>query len=238
MNKEQERYLYFHNYYINKGINVATSIAVLDYLTTHKEDYENISKIAPAFVHAVIKNFWARAVIDLSEFYYQSGDLSFTKFLCYIKSNWNLIYTDDFDVRKLKSVKGTVKRDKITKDKVFAIIDNCENLINTNEDKLQRLKFFRDNVFAHFGDESKQKETVTISIDLLKYILLLTEQIIIDFEILHTAVGTVLTPINATDISQICNAVSKWMEYRKQIIAFDRQKREAELYGKDERQRH
>ena len=80
MNEQKARYLYFHRYYVNKGKNIAVTLATLNYLNTHQNDYTLISTISPAFINAVINNFWAQAVIELHEFYYPKNDLSFDKF--------------------------------------------------------------------------------------------------------------------------------------------------------------
>ena len=238
MNEQKDRYLYFHKYYINKGKNIATTIAVLDYFTTHQEDYENISTISPAFMSAVINNFWAQAVIELYEFYYRSNDLSLHKFFCYIKSNWNLIFTGDFYEHIYHGEEKATKHIKFSQIDIFKEIKNCENLIKDNQTKIDLLRTFRDKVFAHFGDASKQKEEIQISIELLQEILSMTEQIINRFEALYNRTTTSLKPINATDIYQICYAVSKFKEYRAEIRTFDIQKINAKTGDENEKQRN
>ena len=238
MNEQKERYLYFHDYYINKGKNIATTIAVLDYLTTHQEDYENISTISPAFMSTVINNFWAQAVIDLYAFYYKNNDLSFHKFFCYIKSNWNLIFTGDFYEYIYHGEEKTTKHIKFSQTDIFDAITNCENLIEKSKDKIDLLRTFRDKVFAHFSDASKQKEEIKISIELLQEILALTAQIINKFEVFYDRTATSLTPANATDIYQVCYAVSKFKEYRAEIRTFDMQKINAKIGDENEKQRN
>lgn len=224
INEQKERYLYFHRYYINKGKNIATSISVLNYLTTHQEDYENISIISPAFMSAVINNFWAQAVIGLYEFYYKKNDLSFHKFFCYIRSNWNLIFTGDFYEYIYHGEEKTIKHIKFSQTDIFDAVQNCENIIDKNKDKIDRLGAFRDNIFAHFGDLSKQKNEVQISIELLQELLVLTGQIINKFEVFYDRTVTSLTPVNATDIYQMCRAIGKYKEYRDIIRELDRKK--------------
>ena len=238
MNEQKERYLYFQKYYINKGKNIAITIAVLDYLTTHQEDYTNISTISPAFMSAVINNFWAQAVIDLYAFYYKNNDLSFHKFFCYIKSNWNLIFTGDFYEYIYHGKEKTIKRIKFSQTDIFDAITSCENLIKDYQSKIDLLRAFRDNVFAHFSDASKQKEEIQISIELLQEILALTEQIINKFEVFYNRTATSLTPANATDIYQTCYAVSKFKEYRAEIRTFDMQKINAKTGNENKKQRN
>ena len=238
MNEQKERFLYFHKFYINKGKNIATTIAVLDYLTAHQEDYENISIISPAFMSAVINNFWAQAVIDLYSFYYNKNDLSFRKFFCYIKSNWNLIFTGDFYEYIYHGKEKTIKHIKFSQTDIFDAITSCENLIEENQTKIDLLRTFRNNVFAHFGDASKQKEEIKISIELLQELLILTEQIINEIEFFYDRTATSLKPINATDIYQTCYAVSKFKEYRDKIRTFDMQKINAKAGNQNEKQRN
>lgn len=235
MNEQKERYLYFQKYYINKGKNIATTIAVLDYLTTHQEDYTNISTISPAFMFAVINNFWAQAVIDLYAFYYKNNDLSFHKFFCYIKSNWNLIFTGDFYEYIYHGEEKTTKHIKFSQIDIFDAITSCERLIGDNQTKIDLVGTFRDKVFAHFGDASKQKEEIQISIELLQEILSMTEQIINKFEALYDRTTTSLKPINATDIYQIFYAISKFKEYRAEIRTFDMQKMNAKTGDENEK---
>lgn len=234
-NKQKERYLYFHKFYINKGKNIATTIAVLDYLTTHQEDYENISIISPAFMSAVINNFWAQAVIDLYAFYYNNNALSFQKFFCYIKSNWNLIFTGDFYEYIYHGDEKITKHIKFSQTDIFDAIISCEKLIEDNRAQITLLRTFRDKVFAHFGDASKQKEKIKISIELLQELLTLTEQIINKIEIFYDRTATSLKPINATDIYQTCYAISKFKEYRDKIRSFDMQKITANIGDENEK---
>lgn len=238
INEQKKRYLYFHDYYISKGKNIATTIAVLDYLTTHQEDYENISTISPAFMSTVINNFWAQAVIDLYAFYYKNNDLSFHKFFCYIKSNWNLIFTGDFYEYIYHGEEKTTKHIKFSQTDIFDAITSYENLIEDYQPKIALLRTFRDNVFAHFGDASKQKEEIQISIELLQELLTLTAQIINKFEVFYDRRATSLTPANATDIYQTCYAVSKFKEYRAEIRTFDMQKINAKIGDENETQRN
>lgn len=238
MNEQKKRFLYFRDYYINKGKNIATTIAVLDYLTTHREYYDNISTISPAFMSAVINNFWAQAVIDLYAFYYTKNDLSFNAFFDYITSNWNLIFTGDFYEYVDYGDETTTEHIKYSKTDIFDAIKNCQNLIEENKDKIDRLKVFRDNVFAHFGDLSKQKDAVQISIELLQGLLALTEQIINKIEVFYDRTATSLNAINATDISQTCYAISKFKEYRDEIHTFDLQKMNAKIGDQNEKQRN
>ena len=238
MNEQKKRFLYFRDYYINKGKNIATTIAVLDYLTTHREYYDNISTISPAFMSAVINNFWAQAVIDLYAFYYTKNDLSFNAFFCYITSNWNLIFTGGFYEYVDYGDETTTEHIKYSKTDIFDAIKNCQNLIEENKDKIDRLKVFRDNVFAHFGDLSKQKDAVQISIELLQGLLALTEQIINKIEVFYDRTATSLNAINATDISQTCYAISKFKEYRDEIRTFDLQKMNAKIGDQNEKQRN
>lgn len=236
LNEQKERYLYFHDYYINKGKNIATTIAVLDYLTTHQEEYENFSTTSPSFVSAVFNNFWAQAVIELYEFYYRSNDLSLHKFFCYIKSNWNLIFTGDFYEYIYHGEKKATKHIKFSQTDISDAIKSCEKLIEDNQTKIDLLRTFRDNVFAHFGDASKQKEEIKISIEQLQELLALTERIINKFEVFYDRTATSLTPANATDIYQTCHAVSKFKEYRAEIRTFDMQKMKAKTGDENEKQ--
>lgn len=68
---EKEKFCKFYNFFNDKIKNISTTIEILDYLTTHEEDYTNLITISPAFMSVVISNFWSQAVIGLYAFYYQ-----------------------------------------------------------------------------------------------------------------------------------------------------------------------
>ena len=93
---------------------------VLDYLTTKEEDYQNIATISPAFISAVIYNFWAQAIIELDGFYYQYNDFSFVNFFNYVKSNWNNIFTGQFYEEIYRKNGKETKRVKFTKRRCVA----------------------------------------------------------------------------------------------------------------------
>lgn len=231
MNAQKERYLYFHNYYVDKLKNIATTIAVLDYFTTHQEDFQNISTISPAFISAVINNFWAQAVIGLYEFYLQSDDLSFEKFFCYIRANWNLIFTGKFYETIYHGQEKRTKRVKFTRQNIFQRIEECRNIIAENQEKIEILGKFRNTMFAHYGDFSKQKKEVLISVDDLQEVFSITEQILNKIEVVYDRVVTSFMPYNATDIYQTCHAIKKYKEYRDKIREFDIQKMNAQTGG-------
>lgn len=213
-NKQTERYLNFRKYYIDKAQNIANTIAVLDYLTTHDGDFRNLFTIAPKFLSAVITNFWASAITDLYGFFYNGNDLSFKKFFNYIIGNWNNILTD--------RVKEYVYREQYNT--VFEVIETCKKIITDNEEKINLLKIFRDKVFAHFGDPSKMEHEIQISIDFLKEMFKITENIINKIEVLYCRT-THWFDFNM-DIHQICYAVTKFFEYRNDIHILDLQKKQ------------
>ena len=231
MNEQKERYLYFHRYYINKGKNIATTIAVLDYFTTHQEDFQNISTLSPAFMSAVINNFWAQAVIGLYGFYHKSDDLSFEKFFCYVKSNWNLIFTGDFYETIYHGEEKRTERVKFTREKILQTIEECRKIVAENQEKIDLLGKFRDNLFAHYGDVSKERIAVSLSIDELQDIFQITEHILNKIEVIYDRVTTSFTPVYTTDICQTCHAINKYKEYRDKIRELDMQKMNIQTGG-------
>lgn len=48
--------------------NISVSIAVLDYLTKHEKDFDNLSTVSPAFKNVVINNLGVQAEIGLLNF--------------------------------------------------------------------------------------------------------------------------------------------------------------------------
>lgn len=224
MNEQKERFLFFRRFYVSKCQNISVTIAVLNYLTKHEEDYDNLSTVSPAFTNAVINNFWAQAVIGLFEFYRKSDGLSFENFFNYIGSNWNMIFTGKFYDIIYQGEEKKTERVKFTKEKIFQTIEECKKIIDENQEKIKLLGKFRDKIFAHYGDISKEKIEVSLSIDELQEIFKVTEQIVNKIEVFYDRVITSFTPINATDICQLCHAINKYKEYRGKIREFDMKK--------------
>lgn len=225
MNSQKERFLYFRTYLISKGNNLAVTVATLDYLTTHNEDDQRLSSLSSCFMSAVFNNFWAVSIINLYAFFDDSNDMSFKKFFNYIRANWNLIFTGDFyDHIYYQSGEKLTRHITFTRDEIFAAITECENLIAENEPDIALLKTFRDKAFAHFGDTRKVDINADVSIDLLQAILSTVSQIINKLEVLYDRTITSISPLNVTDIDQICYAVAKFFEYRDEIRSFDLQK--------------
>lgn len=215
MNQYKEKFLYFHKYFIEKGKNIAVTLATLDYLTKHEEDYKNLSTISPAFINTVICNFWAQAVIELDAFYRKNDILSFNKYFNYIKANWDKIFTKDFYQTIVHNDEKSTEHIVFNYDDIIKSIEECEEIILFNNDKLNNLRKFRDKVFAHYDDISKEKEKNTISIDDLQSIFKITEQIINKIEVFYDRVITILNPINVADVFQLCFVVKKYREYQE-----------------------
>jgi len=227
MNEQKEKYLLFYNYYIERGKRIAVTLEVLDYLTTHEQDYNNIATISPAFMTAVINNFWLQAIIDLDAFYYKNNDLSFQNFFNYIKSNWNLIFAKEFFEEIHYSNSIETREIKFSKKEIFNTIAECESVIEQNKADINNLRKFRDNVAAHYADVSSNE--LTVSLEQLIKVFQITEQIINKIGVFYDRVATALKPINAGDIYQTCYAIKKYKEYRSMIRELDLQKMNAKI---------
>ena len=77
------------------------------------------------------------------------------------------------------------------------------------------MRKFRDKVFAHYDDISKEKEKNTISIDDLQSTFKITEQIINKIEVFYDRVITILNPINVADVFQLCFVVKNTENTKK-----------------------
>ena len=220
MNEQKKRFLYFRRFFIEKARNIANTLAVLDYFSLHQDDFYTLSKTAPGFIRAMQNNFWAQAVIELDAFFDNTRKnkiLSFYAFFNYIKANWNLICLKEFEVYVVRENTFHTEKIKIDYKYVLQIIAQCEAIIAQNQATLQTLKKFRDNVYAHYGDESKQKEEIRISIDSLKDVLEIVEKIINKIEVLYDRTETAIYFAPVSDIAEICYQVKKYQEYRLQI---------------------
>ena len=216
MNSQKEKYLAFYNYYVERGKRIATTLETLDYLATHEQEYTTISTISPAFITAVINNFWMQAIIELDAFYYVKNDLSFNKFFNYIKSNWNLIFTKEFFEEIHYSNCVEKRQIKFTKKKIFDTVTECENIIEQNKSDIDNLRKLRDNIAAHFADINNNN--FSISLEELIKIFQITEQIINKIGVFYDRVAVSLKPINAGDIYQTCHALNMFIKYRDYII--------------------
>ncbi len=228
MNTQQKRFLYFRRFFIEKARNIANTLATLDYLSSHQDEFSILSKAAPGFIRAVHNNFWAQAIIDLDAFFVDSKKrnkiLSFYRFFNYIKANWNLICLKEFEVYVVRENAFQTEKIKVDYNYVLNMITECEKIIVQNQNTLHILKKFRDNVFAHYGDRSKQKEKILISIDTLKAILEIVEKIINKIEVLYDRTETAIYCAPISDIAEICYRVKKYQEYRLQIRGWDFEK--------------
>ena len=225
MNDAKKRFLEFRKFFIEKGKNIAVTLEVLDYLTTKEEDYQNIATISPAFINAVIYNFWAQAIIELDGFYYQYNDFSFVNFFNYVKSNWNNIFTGQFYEEIYRENGKETKRVKFTRKQIFDTIAECELIIENQKDKLEKVRFFRDKIFAHFGEVKSSEQDKTISIDELKEVFLITQGILQKLEVFYDRTCTSLKPMNAGDIYQTCWAIKMYKEFRTEIAEMYSNKR-------------
>ena len=185
INNKKERFLEFRNFFIEKGKNIAVTLEVLDYLTTKEEDYQNIATISPAFINAVIHNFWAQAIIELDGFYYQYNDFSFFNFFNYVKSNWNQIFTGKFYEEIYRANGKEIKRVKFSQKQIFDTITECELIIENQKNKLDKVRFFRDKMFAHFGEVKSNEQDKTISIEELKEVFLITQEVLQKIEVFY-----------------------------------------------------
>ncbi len=216
MNEQKEKYLMFYNYYVERGKRIAVTLEVLDYLTTHEQDYNNIATISPAFMAAVISNFWMQAIIELDAFYYVNNDLSFNKFFNYIKSNWNLIFTKEFFEEMHFGNSIETRQISFTQKEIFDTIAKCENIIVQNKTDIDNLRKLRNNVAAHFADINNKG--FSISLDQLMKVFQVTEQIINKIGVFYDRVSISLKPINVGDIYQTCHALNMYIKHRDYII--------------------
>ena len=219
---EKEKFRKYYNFFNDKIKKMSTTIEILDYLTTHEEDYTNLITISPAFMSVVISNFWSQAVIGLYAFYYENNDFSFKKFFNYTKANWNKIFPQSIELSGRKST-------KFNYDTFSKTIEDCESLIKQNQSKIALLRDFRDKVFAHFGDITKEKEKKEISVDILQEILLVTVEIFNKIVVYYDGVIIAMPPLNARDIHQLCWVIKMYMTFQDEIRNLYRRKQNEEM---------
>ena len=90
------------------------------------------------------------------------------------------------------------------------------------------MEFFRNEIFAHFGEVKEDKQDKTISIDELKEILAITESILCKIEVFYDRIYTSLKPLNASDIYQTCWAIKMYKEFTNEIAEMRKKRKQEE----------
>lgn len=220
-NEKKRKFEKFCEFFVNRGVCIATSIETLKIL----EEDDLLNKTAPAFLQSVRYNFWAQAVVQLYAFYDKGNDYSFYKFFDYIKANWNLIFTGDFYDHIFSNGEEIVVPVHEDKKAILVLVSECVSLIDQNNEKISILKDYRNKVFAHYGNDKDVRALKAISIGDLKKTLDLTEEIYNKIRCFYDRRHERFSAINLDDIKNIRYCVNKYFEYKSEILEFDRKKR-------------
>ena len=215
MNEEKEKFLKYLNLYRNAGNFISIALNTIDQLTSKKT---KLAQFAPAFVNCVHYSFWSTSVILLNCFYSRGDDLSIFSFMEYIRNNYNKIFTGKFYDIYIHSDRKETKKIKFGKKEIFERLNQCENIIKENNELLEKLDTFRNEMFAHFSEDKKNKlENQYLNIKELQELLSLTEKIINNLKIPYDRTFESFEPINSKDILGIEHILELYEENRELI---------------------
>ena len=212
-NDEKEKFEKYINFYRNVLMNVSISIKSLEELTKESDENKIFYEYCPSFLRAVFHNFWAQSVIGLNECF--NGDFCFRNFLKYIEANWNKIYTGKW-IDTTNWNDGTVDKKEIKYDKKI-IIDNINKdrkLLEKNIEVINKIKTFRDKVFAHI-DENFPAESLKLKE--LREIFTVAEELFNRMSGMYDRIHRCLEPSNSDDVRNIIKCVETYDRYRELI---------------------
>lgn len=217
LNDEKKKFLHFSDIYRGKIRTVSTSIEILE-LIGKNEDVYNLYKYYPGFMNTFMENAWHASVTILSSIFSHSSneENSIFKFLNYIKSNHNKIFTGEF-CTVIKYSDGRIE-EKPFKINGTACEDakECETLITENEDIIKIIDAFRDEEFAHLGNGKKIID-LELKIEDLRKVLNLFSVIYNKFRNRYDLTSFVFSPTNSTDITSLAYLVSVYHKNETKI---------------------
>ena len=156
-----------------------------------------------------------------------TGDFCFRNFLNYIDANWNKIYTGKW-IDTTNWNDGTIDKEEIKYDKKI-IIDNINKdrkLLEKNIEVINKIKTFRDKVFAHI-DENFPAESLKLKE--LRGIFTVAEELFNRMSGMYDRIHRCLEPSNSDDVRNIIKCVETYDRYRELIQEARRKEIEEEF---------
>lgn len=230
---EKRKFEKFSNLYRNLLTNASISIKSIEVLTEIKTEKENkvFFSYCPAFINAVFNNFWSQIVLNLNEIF--RGKFCVRKFIDYTKANWNKIFTGKWK-ETISWSDGSIDEEIIVfnYDKIEKSLRIVENLLEDNNEIIEKIKTFRDKAIAHI-DENYTAEKLAIKE--LRQMFTIAEQIFNIITSMYDNVHKCLEPSNADDVYNLISCVNVYDEYKDEIRKLRDKKFEEEFYKRFEK---
>lgn len=240
---EKEQFEKYIQLYRNVLVNVSVSIKTIEELTDRKREKElNLFfEYCPAFINAVFNNFWAQSVIGLHEFF-RGRDYGIEKFIDYAKSNWKKIFTGKWK-RTTTWSDGKIEEEIISHkySEIEERLNRVEQILETNKEVIEKIKTFRDKVFAHIDKDSPAD---VLRVEELRQMFSVAEEIFNVIASMYNNAYTGLEPVNSNDIGNLVSIVGIYDKYQQQILEIEHRKTEEEVeeyfqrISKNEKQRN
>lgn len=215
-NKEKQKIDSFIKFYQKELVNVAISIETLETLLNNEENAVMLSKCSPAFFKALIHSFWGQSVIGLNECF--RGKYCYGSLINYSKANWTKIFTE----RHIKTTKcgdGTEKIEEakpLSYEEVLKRIKEAEKELECNNETIEKIKLFRNKVFAH-SDEDDSVGEMRLNLSELRKVFYAAEKILSLITVAYNSTIYAVDPINSCDVKNLINIVREYMTYKDEI---------------------
>lgn len=212
--KERLRFLEFLDRYQEDLYTTATTLEVLDLFMKDREVIK-LDEYFPAFIGSYIRNALTSSVTTIYALF-SNDKFSLRKFINYIKSNHDKIFTGDFyDITEWNDGTTTEKHHVFAK-RGYEVAEECESLILSNQELIIKIKSFRDEKFAHLGDLSKLKQK-KLELQELRLLFDLFSTIYNKIRARYDRAAFNFTPTNSKDVKGVAHIVSVYFENKTEI---------------------
>lgn len=226
-NEEKKKFETFIRFYKNELSNVAISIKTLEILTKETEDINMFNKYCPSFFTATLYNFWAQSVIGLNECF-NGDDYGYKKFFNFVESNWNKIFTAQWEkiINWSDETNEESKKIKWDYQKIHGRISQAQQILDSNSATVAKIKSFRDKVYAHID---KKQPNENINLIELRQIFNVAENIFNVIFSLYDLSECKLEPLNSGDVNTLIYVVSQYDKYHDEIKELRKNDRRKQL---------
>lgn len=206
--------------YTDLGVNIYTTILTLEKLASDEKLYDNLFRLSPAFFNSVFYNFWAMAVIHLNAFFSKGDSCSLYKFIEFLDSNHESIFTKKF-YDEIIGGEDVGKRYEISMKSYKTSREIFNSYLKQNSELLKKMRVARNKIFAHFDRDyliCQQCVLTSLSLDELKQAINLIQSLVNIYAVLYDRCERSFESINATDIYQTAFGIELYLENKHELI--------------------
>lgn len=212
---QREKFENYMNSFWERGNQIQTNISNYEALVDIKAD--NLFYASRNFFAMAMYNAFSMATIWLAAFFSHSNSASVFNFLNFCEQNQKSIFTKEFYQEKVNVANSKVK---LEKGKFSEILKECRRLLDDNADLIEKLIFNRNKIFAHFEKEFliNHKIQLTITIEDLKYLIKLAEEIVNNILCYYDRTYRIFSPLDILDLQQTIDIVDGFVKNKQTII--------------------